>query len=84
MEALGHSPPINLIKKFLPAGLTMCLDKVLAHPHHKMVLECTLDELVEEVAQEELVYVRLRKSCSERLQCIRMKGMQRDTHLYIQ
>ena len=79
-----HIPSVNLSQQFVPLAPAIFATQVIFNPSDEVIFERALDELVEEVAQEELVYVRLRKSCSERLQCIRMKGMQRDTHLYIQ
>jgi hypothetical protein len=44
-----HAPLVNISKYLLCTFLAMKALKVLSYPFNKVVFECTLDDLVEEI-----------------------------------
>jgi len=58
-------PPVDLIQDRVGFRLSVFTHKVLTHPINKMILEHTLDELVEEVWGYQFIDIRTRKMFGE-------------------
>jgi len=50
-------PSVYIVHDPLCGSFAMHMEKVLLDPSNEMVLECALDELMEEVRGEKLIYV---------------------------
>ena len=64
-RSLRNVPPVNLVQDQVGFRLSMFMHKVLAHPINKVILENTLDKLVEEVRGYQLVDIHTREMFSE-------------------
>ena len=62
-----YAPAVYLVKKLLAAGVAVRHGEKLPYPSDQMVLEGTLDELMENVGYKQLVYISARKAIGERL-----------------
>ena len=63
-------PAVYFIQKLLRIGFSVLDHEVLAYPCYQMVFEAALDDLMEEVRREQLVYIGTRKVIRERLMSV--------------
>lgn len=66
-QELDDVPMINISDDLQSSGFAVLPMQILIHPFHEVILEGTLDYLVEEVGGEEFVDVRAGKAMSKRL-----------------
>jgi len=58
---------VNILNDFLCSSCTICNLEVFLNPLNQVVLENTLDELMENIGCEELVDISSREAVSKRL-----------------
>ncbi len=64
---LDYSLSIYVIHDFISSCCTVCDNKVLSHPRHKVVLERSFDNLMQQIWGKEFMDISIREVVGERL-----------------